>query len=104
MATTSGPRSSGGTGISLVRVRRRDLRRLRRSGPPPGVALPSVFGATKDPRFPSRRGLRSVVAFMIDLALHFGIGAATLWAFHHGRRSARRAWDCAWSAMIRVAA
>jgi uncharacterized RDD family membrane protein YckC len=67
----------------LVRVRRRDLRRLQQYGPPPDAVLPPTFAAKGDPRFPSSRLLRSCLAFVIDFALHFGAAAGTLWAFHH---------------------
>jgi hypothetical protein len=59
--------------FELEAVRRRDVRRLRELGPPPGVRLPDRHAGTGDPRYPSPRQWRSVLSFTIDLLTHAGI-------------------------------
>jgi RDD family len=63
-------------GFTLVAVRRRDVRRLRESGPPPGVELPPKHGGKDDPRYPSPHALRFGLGFTIDLALHLACAVA----------------------------
>jgi hypothetical protein len=60
----------------LVPVRRRDVRRLIESGPPPGDALPAKHGGKDDPRYPSPHSLRFGLGFTIDLLLHLACAVA----------------------------
>jgi hypothetical protein len=60
-------------GFGLKTVRRADVRRLAKSGPPAGE-LPPKHAAKGDPRYPRPRRLRQVFAFTIDLVVHLGIG------------------------------
>ncbi|WP_176968901.1 RDD family protein [Amycolatopsis xylanica] len=56
----------------LTTVRRSDLRN-------PAVVtgpLPATHGADNDPRYPSPKTLRNVVAIIIDLVVHLGVGVA----------------------------
>jgi hypothetical protein len=64
--------------IELIAVRRRDVRRLRESGPPPGVALPARHSEKDDPRYPSPHVLRFFVGFTIDLLLHLACAVAVV--------------------------
>ena len=57
-------------GFALVGVRRRDARRLREFGPPPGTALPAKHGGKDDPRYPSPHTLRYGLGVIVDLILH----------------------------------
>ncbi|MBE1465633.1 hypothetical protein [Kibdelosporangium phytohabitans] len=56
----------------MTSVRRRDLHQ-------PVMAtgeVPAVHGAKDDPRYPSTRSIRMVLAFLIDLVVHIGSGSA----------------------------
>ncbi|QKV75841.1 RDD family protein [Amycolatopsis sp. Hca4] len=57
-------------------VRRRDLVRLRRSGPPPGVPLPVTHTDGRDPRYPSPRALRELLGALLEFAVHVGLAVA----------------------------
>lgn len=61
----------------LTWARRRDIRRLRDDGQPPGAPLPPVHAERGDPRYPSPHDLRTVISFIIDFLVHAGIGAVT---------------------------
>ncbi|WP_215547066.1 RDD family protein [Amycolatopsis sp. CA-230715] len=56
-------------------VRRRDVKRLREYGPPSNFHGWGKHGEDGDPRYPSPRGWRVGVGFLIDLLLHAGGGA-----------------------------
>ncbi|HEU5107655.1 MAG TPA: RDD family protein [Micromonosporaceae bacterium] len=75
MAATVEPRLVTSPEFDLVPVRRRDLRRLRRHGPPPGVELPARHADEGDPRYPSRRRFRYGLSIAIDVVMHL------FWAF-----------------------
>ncbi|MBA8926957.1 putative RDD family membrane protein YckC [Kutzneria viridogrisea] len=68
--------------VDVALVRTRDVRHLREWGPPQGERLPSSHGSDGDPRYPSPRALRNVLAFTVDFLLHvllaFGVTAAFL--------------------------
>lgn len=63
--------------FALTTVRRADVRRLARSGPPPGW-LPRWHATEGDRRYPGTRRLRKGFAFAIDLVLHLGLGVAVI--------------------------
>jgi hypothetical protein len=54
----------------VTTVRATDIRNLRRSAPIPNP--PKFHGHAEDPRYPSPRTLRIVLAFTIDLVIHLG--------------------------------
>ena len=66
--------------FALVPVRRRDVRRLREYGPPPGVTLPAKHRDEGDPRYPSPHRLRYGLGFLVDLVLHLACAVAVLLA------------------------
>ena len=51
-------------------VRRRDLARLRRSGPPAGVPLPPTHASGRDPRYPSPHASRELLGALLEFAAH----------------------------------
>lgn len=69
------PPPTGAPTFDVERVRRRDVRRLYRMGPPPGAPLPASHAVEGDPRYPSPRALRQVLSFIIDLAVHLAVAA-----------------------------
>ncbi|GLY69175.1 RDD family protein [Amycolatopsis taiwanensis] len=68
------------TRFDVESVRRRDVRRLRQYGPPPGVSFPAKHGRASDPRYPSPSSFRFGVGFAIDLLLHLAAAVGTLGA------------------------
>ncbi|MGW5714990.1 RDD family protein [Amycolatopsis sp. NPDC003865] len=58
-------------------VRRRDLVRLRRSGPPPGVSVPPAHADGRDPRYPSPRALRELLGALLEFVVHVGVAVAS---------------------------
>lgn len=76
MTATAAERNGGRTRkLTLTSVRRVDAHRLKTAGPPPGQ-LPGQHGGRHDPRYPSPATLRVVLAFLVDLVVHAGGGAA----------------------------
>ncbi|RZS37762.1 RDD family protein [Herbihabitans rhizosphaerae] len=55
-------------------VRYSDLRRLRSEPALQNANIPVAHGDDNDPRYPSKTTLRRVLGFIVDLALHWGIG------------------------------
>nr|CEL22269.1 hypothetical protein [Kibdelosporangium sp. MJ126-NF4]CTQ93051.1 hypothetical protein [Kibdelosporangium sp. MJ126-NF4] len=42
--------------------------------------VPAVHGANNDPRYPSKRALRMILSFLIDLAVHIGVPVGVAYA------------------------
>ncbi|RZS37763.1 RDD family protein [Herbihabitans rhizosphaerae] len=85
--------------FELVPARFRDVRRLRRHGAPASVALPAKHGGIDDPRYPSGTGLGVTLGFVIDFALHVGVGVGACLALQRLPALERFA-DLAWLGLL----